>query len=225
MKKTKILIAITVQLLLLALMLSSCSLFHKHSFGEWEIKAEATCTEDGSQSRYCECGEVQTETIRAKGHNIEEGVCTDCKKIFDAYKALIQYVKNNGERSDNTYSVSMKVNQYNQRIRFNADTSELSFVEITDSTITQIIIDPSKEKQEVGLVFPGNDKTYYAKGYIYAATFTENSCVYGYISDAPFSLEELLDASTVLLVSDFTKVMQKIELDITMEMLGFKKIK
>ncbi len=41
---------------------------HTHSFGEWVETTAATCTEDGSQERACECGEKETEVIPATGH-------------------------------------------------------------------------------------------------------------------------------------------------------------
>ena len=38
---------------------------HVHSFGEWTITVAATCTDDGAKIRYCDCGEMQSETIAA----------------------------------------------------------------------------------------------------------------------------------------------------------------
>ena len=43
-----------------------------HSFGEWETTKEATCTENGEQKRECECGEFETKTITAPGHDYEK---------------------------------------------------------------------------------------------------------------------------------------------------------
>ena len=41
---------------------------HKHSYGNWVVTKEATCTEDGSRERVCSgCGNVETEVIPA-GH-------------------------------------------------------------------------------------------------------------------------------------------------------------
>jgi len=41
---------------------------HEHIFGEWKETSPATCTDDGINTRVCECGEMQTETIPALGH-------------------------------------------------------------------------------------------------------------------------------------------------------------
>ncbi|MBO4327298.1 MAG: leucine-rich repeat protein [Clostridia bacterium] len=51
---------------------------HKHTFGEWKTIKEPTCIEAGEQERSCECGEVERETLAAKGHEFVEGVCTRC---------------------------------------------------------------------------------------------------------------------------------------------------
>ena len=75
-----------------------------HSFGEWEITTEATCTEDGVKQRVCTiCKATETEAIATAGHQltktdakaatcIEEGnteyyTCSVCKKTFSDEKA------------------------------------------------------------------------------------------------------------------------------------------
>ncbi len=47
---------------------------HEHAFGEWTVTKEATCTEEGSRERVCECGEKETEVIAALGHSAAEAV-------------------------------------------------------------------------------------------------------------------------------------------------------
>ena len=51
---------------------------HIHTFDEWEITKEATCTTEGSKERYCSCGEKQTATIAQKEHTYVNGVCSVC---------------------------------------------------------------------------------------------------------------------------------------------------
>ncbi len=41
---------------------------HTHSFGEWTVLQAATCTEDGTQTRACSCGERQTRSVQKTGH-------------------------------------------------------------------------------------------------------------------------------------------------------------
>lgn len=46
-----------------------------HDLGEWIIKTEATCTEDGEKERFCSrCDYSETETIDASGHDFGEWV-------------------------------------------------------------------------------------------------------------------------------------------------------
>ena len=40
-----------------------------HSFGEWAVSKEATCTATGVQTHTCACGAVETQVIPALGHN------------------------------------------------------------------------------------------------------------------------------------------------------------
>ena len=50
-----------------------------HSFGPWQVTTAATCTTDGSQTHSCTvCGESQTQSIPAYGHNYQNGVCSNC---------------------------------------------------------------------------------------------------------------------------------------------------
>ena len=51
---------------------------HEHSFGEWTVTREATCTEAGVETRSCECGETETREIPALGHDWSGLGCTRC---------------------------------------------------------------------------------------------------------------------------------------------------
>ena len=68
MKKFRQLFLVSL-VLLLGLLLASCDQSHEHTFGEWTIVNEPTCTAAGEQTRTCtDCGETQTKKIPAKGH-------------------------------------------------------------------------------------------------------------------------------------------------------------
>ena len=47
---------------------------HEHSFGQWVVTKEATCTEKGVETRTCECGETENREIPALGHTAGEPV-------------------------------------------------------------------------------------------------------------------------------------------------------
>ena len=55
---------------------------HVHSFGEWTVTTEPTCTEEGSKERVCECGEKETEVILALGHDFVNGECSRCDETL-----------------------------------------------------------------------------------------------------------------------------------------------
>ncbi len=54
---------------------------HTHSFGDWVVTKEATCTEPGEQTRNCACGQTETQVIPATGHDYVDGVCTKCGAV------------------------------------------------------------------------------------------------------------------------------------------------
>ena len=58
----------------LALGLSACGKkkdsSHVHSYGEWEVTVEPTCTQDGEKTRVCSCGEKEKQPVPALGHDI-----------------------------------------------------------------------------------------------------------------------------------------------------------
>ena len=43
---------------------------HVHEYGEWTVTKEATCAEDGEQTRTCECGATEKEAIPATGEHV-----------------------------------------------------------------------------------------------------------------------------------------------------------
>ena len=94
MKKT---LWATVLLLVCAILLSSCGSknekqpsddttnntqeTHTHSFEEWITIKKPSCTEDGTNERYCACGEKQVQTISAFGHTeiVDNAINSTCQ--------------------------------------------------------------------------------------------------------------------------------------------------
>ena len=71
----------------------------EHSFGEWTVRTEATCAQEGLKVRVCSlCGKEETETIATKEHNLEHvtipstctvagveyDICTECDGSFNS---------------------------------------------------------------------------------------------------------------------------------------------
>ena len=52
--------------------ISACEAPHEHSYGEWTVVTAPTCTEEGTEQRECDCGEEETRTIAALGHDLVE---------------------------------------------------------------------------------------------------------------------------------------------------------
>ena len=56
---------------------------HRHSFGDWTVTQEATCTENGIQERTCVCGEKEEQSVAAVGHIfgqwdiVQDATCTE----------------------------------------------------------------------------------------------------------------------------------------------------
>ncbi len=48
-----------------------------HSYGSWQTVASATCTTNGSQKRTCACGDIQTQSVGALGHNFSSTFTVD----------------------------------------------------------------------------------------------------------------------------------------------------
>ena len=67
--KNKSLIALLLVVVAFTCLLGACS--HTHEFGDWVVTKQATCTEDGQQTRTCKCGERETQPISALGHDEE----------------------------------------------------------------------------------------------------------------------------------------------------------
>ena len=54
---------------------------HEHSWSDWTVTTEPTCTEAGVETRTCECGETETREVAALGHGETEvrgAVAADC---------------------------------------------------------------------------------------------------------------------------------------------------
>ena len=60
-----------------------------HTYGEWSVTKDATCTENGQRTRTCACGDIEVEVI-PQAHDLEDvpGVVSTCKvQGYSDYKA------------------------------------------------------------------------------------------------------------------------------------------
>ena len=99
---------------------------HTHSFGEWMIVTNPTCTETGIKERECDCGHTERSEVAATGHQWDEGkvtkeatknsdgvrtfTCTVCKKTrTEVVKAVaaISEPSDHVDTSETTQSESL----------------------------------------------------------------------------------------------------------------------
>ena len=115
---------------------------HTHSFGEWMIVTNPTCTESGIKVRECDCGHTERSEVPATGHQWDEGkvtkeptsdsdgertyTCTVCKKTETE---VIKAVATTSEPSDDSNTPETgkgkRLTQKSKRAG-NADASEAS---------------------------------------------------------------------------------------------------
>lgn len=99
---------------------------HTHTWDACVVTKEATCTEAGVKTFTCSCGATYTEDIPAKGHNYNNGVCSNCgdkqpevkatEKAWDALDAKLAGIKGNdgavlvtAEREGTAYTLKLNV--------------------------------------------------------------------------------------------------------------------
>ena len=88
---------------------------HVHSFGKWITTKDATCTEDGEQTRTCICSEKETQPISASGHShtsevtpptcTEKGYTTYTCRCGDSYIGDYTDPQHKDENNDKTCDV------------------------------------------------------------------------------------------------------------------------
>lgn len=99
---------------------------HTHTWDAVVVTKEATCTEAGVKTYTCSCGAAYTEDIPAKGHNYNNGVCSNCgdkqpevkatEKAWDALDAKLAGIKGNdgavlvtAKREGTAYTLKLNV--------------------------------------------------------------------------------------------------------------------
>lgn len=99
---------------------------HTHTWDAGVVTKEATCTEAGVKTYTCSCGATYTEDIPAKGHNYNNGVCSNCgdkqpevkatEKAWGALDAKLAGIKGNdgavlvtAKREGTAYTLKLNV--------------------------------------------------------------------------------------------------------------------
>ena len=108
--------------------------YSPHLFGEWTVVAEPTCDETGLRERVCVCGEKETDIIPATGHDVVDGICTNCG--YMPYTENLYYILKNDEYYE-VYCVSCQEKVINipgehdgKPVRVVRDFGDRDFIEV-----------------------------------------------------------------------------------------------
>lgn len=115
---------------------------HTHTWDAGVVTKEATCTEAGVKTFTCSCGATYTEDIPAKGHNYNNGVCSNCgdkqpevkatEKAWDALGAKLAGIKGN----DGAVLVTAKQEGTAYTLKLNVDAIQSGAAAFGDDFLT-----------------------------------------------------------------------------------------
>lgn len=115
---------------------------HTHTWDAGVVTKEATCTEAGVKTFTCSCGATYTEDIPAKGHNYNNGVCSNCgdkqpevkatEKAWDALNAKLAGIKGN----DGAVLVTAKQEGTAYTLKLNVDAIQSGAAAFGDDFLT-----------------------------------------------------------------------------------------
>ena len=92
LKKLFVLSTLAISSALLVFGATACNKPHEHSYSDWEIVAESTCTHYGIQKKSCSCGKVEYDTIDVLSHTVVtdagfDATCTEFGKTDGSHCA------------------------------------------------------------------------------------------------------------------------------------------
>lgn len=115
---------------------------HTHTWDAGVVTKEATCTEAGVKTFTCSCGATYTEDIPAKGHNYNNGVCSNCgdkqpevkatEKAWDALDAKLAGIMGN----DGAVLVTAKQEGTAYTLKLNVDAIQSGAAAFGDDFLT-----------------------------------------------------------------------------------------
>lgn len=127
---------------------------HTHTWDAGVVTKEATCTEAGVKTFTCSCGATYTEDIPAKGHNYNNGVCSNCgdkqpevkatEKAWDALDAKLAGIKGN----DGAVLVTAKREGTAYTLKLNVDAIQSGAAAFGDDFLTGLATNLKKALDE-----------------------------------------------------------------------------
>lgn len=202
----------------------------------------ATCSSTGlTQGTHCsDCGSIlirQNIIPKNNNHTSINGTCANCYVICNPYDALAYYVFCNGKRNDDGEYFIMDAyfydgGEYYYYIYTDSTASTLSFrsLSYTESAEVFVMLDINSESnlQEAFMGMESLGYTDYAYGKIDGSTFSSsNKTIYSYQYEGDFpslasNVKTVFASHINLLLVEINRVLLvPMNVDITMEMLGF----
>ena len=134
--------------------LAACSPHDYHTYGEWTVEREATCTEDGAKYRVCSCGDRDKAVIEKLGHDIvvdeetpatcqtagrEAGThCARCGETVSGRAEIAQLAHNYGEWTVTKVPTKTAVGSARHTCSLGNHTDEVELPVITDTAVWTI---------------------------------------------------------------------------------------
>ena len=107
---------------------------HTHNFIE-AGRTDPTCTESGSITNVCECGETQTEEIPALGHDMVDGVCSRCG--FTETPELTElYIMGTGTENEWSNTTAMTLNEETDAFEYDLTLTSTGYITFGDAAFT-----------------------------------------------------------------------------------------
>ena len=121
--------------------LTSCDLFHEHTWQKNLIKAPS-CTETGILKETClECGEISLSEIAMSDHNYTNGICIYCGDLGTSKKELTPVSVPAGSNNDEKwmiskiYDISCSMGYYESYATFTSTISDTSIKNVKISNL------------------------------------------------------------------------------------------
>lgn len=145
---------------------------HTHTWNAGVVTKEPACTEAGVKTFTCSCGATYTEDIPAKGHNYNNGVCSNCgdkqpevkatEKAWDALDAKLAGIKGN----DGAVLVTAKQKGTAYTLKLNVDAIQSGAAAFGDDFLTGLATNLKNALDENfgRYVLTADDQDVYNKG-------------------------------------------------------------
>ncbi|MBR2381159.1 MAG: extracellular solute-binding protein [Clostridia bacterium] len=144
----KKLLALFLAALILTLTLVGCqnsfyptytTIQHTHTYEDWKIAKNPTCTESGEEVRYCSCGEKQTQTVASVGHTPGEWI-VDLEPTVEAQGSMHIECTVCNETLETQTIDKLTPPPYGLVLTLNGDGTAYFVTGISNSTIGDVVI-------------------------------------------------------------------------------------